>query len=246
MIVVTGCRRSGTSMWMQMLQAAGLPIVGEAFAPELEALHEANPRGFFESEHRYGLEGDAEELEGQVVKMFAPGVVEVDEDDLERVILSIRPWREHVASAEKFEALEAEALGIPVPQSMPADLEWWFENYVLFGDFSARDYPMMVVAYDLVLEKPRETAERALVFLDVDEEEAAALAPKVAAVVDPALRRADPAEASSELPAVALATFDALYERIREREPFDDAFVDRLGATHELLWPSIRPYLEED
>ena len=29
MVIVTGTRRSGTSMWMQILQAAGLPIVGE-------------------------------------------------------------------------------------------------------------------------------------------------------------------------------------------------------------------------
>jgi len=30
-IVVTGTKRSGTSMWMQVLGAAGLPVVGDAF-----------------------------------------------------------------------------------------------------------------------------------------------------------------------------------------------------------------------
>ena len=82
MIVVTGCRRSGTSLWMQMLAAAGLPIVGEPFAAELEALKDANPQGFFESEHRYGVQGDPGELRGQVVKMFVPGVVETGEDTI--------------------------------------------------------------------------------------------------------------------------------------------------------------------
>ena len=31
MIIVTGTKRSGTSMWMQILAAAGLPVFGEAF-----------------------------------------------------------------------------------------------------------------------------------------------------------------------------------------------------------------------
>lgn len=242
MIVVTGCRRSGTSLWMQMLAAAELPVVGEPFAAELEALREANPRGFFESEHRYGAQVDPAELRGQVVKMFVPGVVETDEDELERVIFSIRPWREHVASTRAFEALEAEALDAEVPQAMPADLEWWFESYCLFGDFADRDYPMMIVAYDRVLAEPLATAERALTYLDQD----LARAPTMAAVVDPSLRRADPSGVTSDLPAEALATFDALYERIRDREPFDDAFVDRLGATHEQLMPMIEPYLADD
>ena len=31
MIFVSGTKRSGTSMWMQVLRAAGLPVLGEAF-----------------------------------------------------------------------------------------------------------------------------------------------------------------------------------------------------------------------
>lgn len=239
MIVVTGCRRSGTSLWMQMLAAAELPIVGEPFGPQLETLKAANPRGFFESEHRNGVVGDPAELRGQVVKMFVPGVVETDEDELERVIFSIRPWREHVASTRAFETLEAEALGAEVPRAMPPELEWWFETYCLFGDFADRDYPMMIVAYDRVLSEPEATAERALTYLDQDPARAAAMA----AVVDPALRRADPSAITSELPEEALATFDALYARIRDREPMGDAFVDRLAETHELLMPFIEPHL---
>ncbi len=240
MIVVTGCRRSGTSLWMQMLAAADLPIVGQKFSEELEVLAEANPKGFYESVHRYGVQGDPADLAGCVLKMFVPGVIEADEEDLERVILTLRPWREHVVSAAAFEKLESAALGTQVPQAMPADLEWWFENYCLLSDFSDRDYPMMVVAYDLLLEKPRETAERALVYLDADPAKADAMA----AAVDPALRRADPALATSELPPEVLETFDALYARVRGREAFDDAFVDRLGETHETLMPLIAPYLE--
>ncbi len=241
MIVVTGCRRSGTSLWMQILSEAGLPIVGEAFAPELEPLADANPNGFYESEHRYGVVGEADALRGQVLKMFAPGLLEVDEDELERVLFCLRPWRAHVASTTAFEVLEAEALGEEIPQSMPPALEWWFENYCLLGDFAERDYPMMMVAYDLVLEKPLETIQRALVFLDQDE----GLAEHAVQVVDPSLRHADAStEVEVDLPDEVLATFDAFYDRVRNRDAFDDAFVDRLSATHEAVMPLIEPHLE--
>ena len=50
MIVVSGTGRSGTSMWMQVLAQAGLPILGEAFPGGWKELFgDANPRGFFES-----------------------------------------------------------------------------------------------------------------------------------------------------------------------------------------------------
>ncbi len=31
MLVVTGCKRSGTSLWMQILIAAGFPHIGKDF-----------------------------------------------------------------------------------------------------------------------------------------------------------------------------------------------------------------------
>ena len=56
MFAVTGCRRSGTSLWMQILAAGGVPIVGERFSRDWEeALADANPEGFWESDHRDGV-----------------------------------------------------------------------------------------------------------------------------------------------------------------------------------------------
>ena len=45
MIFVSGTKRSGTSMWMQVLQAAGLPILGKAFSRNggTSPLRDANP-----------------------------------------------------------------------------------------------------------------------------------------------------------------------------------------------------------
>ena len=56
MIIVTGTKRSGTSMWMQLLTAAGFPPIGDAFPRNWETtLKDANPGGFWESELRRGI-----------------------------------------------------------------------------------------------------------------------------------------------------------------------------------------------
>lgn len=55
MVVVTGTWRSGTSLWMQVLQAAGLPVIGDRFPKRFAALRQANPAGFWESRLRTGI-----------------------------------------------------------------------------------------------------------------------------------------------------------------------------------------------
>ena len=56
MIIVTGTKRSGTSMWMQVMVAAGLPVIGEKFPRDWgEVFREANPGGFYESELMTGI-----------------------------------------------------------------------------------------------------------------------------------------------------------------------------------------------
>ena len=53
MMIVTGTKRSGTSMWMQILIGAGYPIIGEAFPMRWEhTIKAANPEGFYESHLR--------------------------------------------------------------------------------------------------------------------------------------------------------------------------------------------------
>ena len=56
MVIVTGTRRSGTSMWMQLLQGAGFPAIGEAFPAQwATSIGEENPHGFWESQLRGGI-----------------------------------------------------------------------------------------------------------------------------------------------------------------------------------------------
>ncbi len=240
MIAISGCRRSGTSLWMQILGAAGLPIVGDRFPEDWEAtLGELNPAGFWESKHRNGIEDESvTQLAGKVIKVFVHGLLTTDVAHLEKVVLTIRPWREHVASVERFEAVESAARERTVPQAMPPALEWWYETYCALGDVSERGYPAMLVAYDTILEHPVDTIERVLAFLDVGGDAAAART-----AVRPELRtQRAPAIEEAPIEPDVVSAFDEFYDRVRTRRGFD-GFEKQLNDTHARLWPLIAPHL---
>src|SRR5687767_12378620 len=119
MIIVTGTKRSGTSMWMQILQAAGYPLLGEAFPRDWgETIRDANRQGFYESPLRLGIYYATnpsprtgaylapEETRRVAVKVFASGLVKTDLVYIDRVLASIRPFREYRQSLERLYAME--------------------------------------------------------------------------------------------------------------------------------------------
>ena len=123
MIIVTGTKRAGTSMWMQILHAAGLPVIGKDFAEGWgPPLRQANPRGFYESRLRQGIWHATNpdprtgaylhpaETRKHAIKVFAPGVVRTDAAFLHRVLITLRDWRTHTASMERLHALEDASL----------------------------------------------------------------------------------------------------------------------------------------
>jgi hypothetical protein len=70
-VVVSGLPRSGTSMVMQMLEAAGMPLLID----EVRAPDEDNPRGYYEFEAVKRLKDDASFLgaaSGRAVKIVSP------------------------------------------------------------------------------------------------------------------------------------------------------------------------------
>jgi hypothetical protein len=121
MIIVTGTKRSGTSMWMQILKAAGFPIIGDEFPKQWEqSIKGANPAGFYESKLRSGIyfKTNPHPLTGSflhpdktkhhVVKVFIPGLCRTDYAFLTRVLSTMRDWREYTASLNRLHALEDE------------------------------------------------------------------------------------------------------------------------------------------
>jgi hypothetical protein len=119
MIIVTGTKRSGTSMWMQVLRGAGFPIIGTPFPGAWEqSIKAANPEGFFESPFRKGIYYATnpdpktgaflhpKAVQDHVVKVFVPGLIRSDMAYLRRVLATMRNWRSYGPSLKRLYDLE--------------------------------------------------------------------------------------------------------------------------------------------
>ncbi len=267
MIVVSGTKRSGTSMWMQLLHRAGLPVIGDAFPRDWsEVLRDGNQEGYYESRLRRGIYWETnpdpisgvyikpEEVRLHGVKVFITGLTRTDLAFIWRVIATIRPWREYVHSVRRLYAIEDAARAervrrgqpgvslVPPPRMAPA-YEWWFENYLLFGDALLRQYPIRFVAYDAVLENPHAVLKTVFHWLGTGDAEAAANQ------VKPSLRTArqatlQPLEPDEELPAVAAEAADELYRTICEGRPFEAGLIQRMNDANDAIADRVEAALE--
>ena len=261
MIIVTGTKRSGTSMWMQLLKAAGFPPIGDAFPRNWETtLKDANPGGFWESELRRGIFYQTnpdpktgtylfpEQTERHAVKVFIPGLLKTDRAFIGRVVATIRPWRQYLSSVNRLYAMEREAQEAarkdashppPPPVFMSPIIEWWVENFSLFSDIVTRRYPFYMVAYDSVLDAPEETLRSVFGWLGDGDAEAAIQQ------VEPELRtqkqetQAEVRDEEDSLGPEVVEVFDALYDLVLKQTPLEQAFVDRLNQANVALGPRI-------
>lgn len=99
--IVSGLPRSGTSLMMQMLAAAGLPILSDG---ERKADHD-NPRGYLEWERIKQLPKNPDlinEAEGKVVKVISQLVLSLPAGHDYRVIFMQRPFPEVMASQDEM------------------------------------------------------------------------------------------------------------------------------------------------
>ena len=247
MIIVTGTKRSGTSMWMQILVAAGLPAFGEAFPRTWgETLRPANPDGFYESILRQGIYWRTnphprtgayffpEQVERHVVKVFIPGLVRTDRAFIGRVIATVRDWREYESSMERLHAIEDQSRKPDVarPLRMPPVLEWWHENFSLVRDIVTRRYPVHVQSYAGLLAEPDRVVRQVLAWIGHGDPEAAVRA------VKPENRTQDSPASTSLEPEVA-EVFDLFHQALHERRPLNAAFIELLNETNRVLAPRI-------
>lgn len=251
MIIVTGTKRSGTSLWMQILVAAGIPHFGEAFPRDWgTTLREANAEGFFESMLRAGIyyatnphprTGEyffPEQVEGHCVKVFVPGLVRTDRAFIGRVIASVREWREQEASLLRLYAMEdaeraaAASEEREPPERMPPALEWWAENFALVRDVSIRRYPIHVQSYDGLLRDPERVVRETLHWLGRGDADRALQVPN-------ADHRHFRRPLSSSVPHAAAEVFDELYRTLDEGREVSRAFLLKLNETNELLAPML-------
>ena len=241
MIIVTGTKRSGTSMWMHVLIAAGLPFIGDRFpAGWGELLRHANPDGFFESELMSGINyrSNPHPLTGaylhpdhtrtHAVKVFIPGLVRSDVAFIDRCVATVRGWREYVASVRR--------VGLEGP-SMPPALEWWCNQYALIRDLAIRGYPAHVVSYDSFLRDPARVAADTLDWIGFGDARAAAEVVRAHAP-QTRVRSPDAALADGIAPR-HLEIFDELHEFIDQGRPLTARFIAALNETDEALRPMV-------
>jgi hypothetical protein len=253
-IFVTGTKRSGTSMWMQILKAAGLEPIGDAFPKDWgETIRDANPEGFYEGIFRDGVYYRTNphpksgaflhpsECRDRPVKVFIPGVVRSDLAFIDKVVVTMRNWREFPGSLGRLYAMErsnrSRLRGEESPEAihLPPVLEWWTENQSLLTDVLTRRYPVHFVAYETTLGAPEATIRETLGWLGVGDVEGAL------GTVKPDLRT-HAAEALPTPEGVSEAhaeVFDELYARVRDRRGIDADFIDKLNAVNDELHPQV-------
>lgn len=251
MIIVTGTKRSGTSMWMQCLGQAGLRVIGEAFMGKWgESIRQANPRGFYESKLRQGVfyatnpnpkTGQylrPEETTQHAVKVFIPGLARTDIAFINHVIATMRPWQVYTRSIQKLYAMEdahhltlddaarkkAQAAVRRSRPRIPPEVEWWLEHYDLIRDVSTRGYPIHFTSYERMLNDPEKEFKTVFRWLGTGDAKAAA------SCVDPGLHRSNTSdEVPSSLPPETLALMDELYDRIHRQAGLNEALIGELN-----------------
>ncbi len=262
MLIVTGTKRSGTSMWMQILIAAGFTPFGEAFPSNWgETLREANPSGFYESLLRQGIYWRTnphprtgayffpEQVERHVVKVFIPGLVRTDRAYIGRVVATVREWREYEASLNRLYAMEDKARLERKPDStgpvrFPPALEWWSENFALVRDIAIRRYPVHVQSYDGLMKNPEAVIRKTLQWLGDKSQgpagrEGSIDVDKAIAAVEPSNRTQVRPESNTMEPEF-MAMFDALYQAIDLGKGLDRELIRELNTTNTKLIPRIQ------
>jgi hypothetical protein len=253
MLIVTGTKRSGTSMWMQILIAAGFPPFGEAFPANWgKTIRDANPSGFYESLLRQGIYWRTnphprtgayffpEQVERHIVKVFIPGLVRSDRAYIGKVVATVREWREYESSLKRLYAMEDEARrerapDSPDPVRFDPVLEWWSENFALVRDIAIRRYPVHVQSYDGLLEDPEAVIRKTLAWLGDPEIDA----DKAVAAVEPRNRTQVRPESDSIEPEFA-ALFDELYSMIHAGNGLEQGFIRKLNEANQKLVPRVQ------
>ncbi|MBN2797608.1 MAG: hypothetical protein JXX28_00515 [Deltaproteobacteria bacterium] len=260
MILVTGTKRSGTSMWMQILIAGGLPHIGDAFpAVWGSSIREANPKGFYESRLRQGVfyATNPDPETGQffapaavtthAVKVFIPGLVRTDLAYMQRVVASMRSWRAYSQSLSQLYSREdawllenptdgrtgAEAVADAVRKrcGMPLPVEWFMENFDLIRDFAVRRYALNLCTYERLMDSPEAEVRKVFAWLGVGDPDQALTA------IEPSLNRTAPEAWIDDggLPRATLQLFEDLHAAIHERSTVPRSLLPELNSTWETL-----------
>jgi len=183
LLIVTGLPRSGTSLLMQMLHAAGLPILSD----DAREADEDNPRGYFEYAPVKKLLTDSRwlaEARGKAIKIVAPLLFALPPALPCRVILCERNLDEVLRSQERMLLRRQEPIPAPEHRRM-LKAEYLRTLHRLKAMLASRPATeLLVLDYHAAVAGPLATAQKLNAFLGGNLDIAA-----MAAAVDPALHR---------------------------------------------------------
>ena len=161
-VIVSGLPRSGTSLLMQMLAAAGLPPKTDGLRPP----DAHNPRGFFEWEPIKTLAqnpGRLREAAGHAVKVVSSQLAHVPPDSPCRVLWIDRDIAEIAASQEKMlRALHPERALEPLPERHARLARHRDET---LAQAATRAHPLLRISHARLLREPAAIAGEIAAFL---------------------------------------------------------------------------------
>jgi predicted AlkP superfamily phosphohydrolase/phosphomutase/tetratricopeptide (TPR) repeat protein len=180
-LIVSGLPRSGTSLMMNMLDAAGVPIMTDS----KRAPDEANPRGYFEWEEIKKLPRNPSIIEravGKAVKVITMLLPSLPRKHRYRIIFMQRDVEE-IAESQKKMRQRLAGTQADDPKKMVASLAH-HRDLALQLLHNTPTVELLEVDYSTLLENPRVTAERVAEFAKIDNDKI----DKMVSVIDPSLR----------------------------------------------------------
>lgn len=180
-VIVSGLPRSGTSMMMQMLAAAGFGI----HTDQVRQADASNPKGYYEADAVKAL-GHCNnwlgQCDGKVLKVVAPLVPNLPQHARYKVIFMRRDMGAVLASQTDMLARLGEAGADLKPEQLGAVFRQ--QALAAINLLTLHGHAVLRVAYDEVVDDPAGTARKVAEFLGGGLDAAA-----MAAAVDPQLKR---------------------------------------------------------
>ncbi len=252
MIIVTGNRRSGTSLWMQILEAGGFKIFGDKFPAHWKQIEEANMKGFYESQLVQGINYltnpspesghwfSPTQVKDYGVKVFADGLIKTDFAYIDKVIATIRNWQESESSQQRLDQIIENKI-LPTNKGnsnapkllLPVGYNWWNANFELLKDMMTRRYPCAMFSYDALLKNPEFVISNVFKWLGSGNVEQAV------SVVEASLRT----QKQITVPHIShnyAEIFDELYHKLDKNEQITPIFYKKLVETNTKIKDEIR------
>lgn len=164
-VVVSGLPRSGTSMAMKMLDAAGVPLMVDG----IRTADEDNPKGYYELEQvktldKGGDKGWVKDARGKAVKIISFLLKDLPPDHNYKIIFMNRDLPEVLASQSKMLARRGEASATEDERMKEIYEKHLRKTRELF---SSPHFEVLDLQYKQVIENPSGAAQRIRDFLEM-------------------------------------------------------------------------------